>query len=90
MSKIGKKTILLPKESSIAIDGSQLTVKGPKGTKVLTINDKIFSSKMNEKNEFQLQPLGKKVDKKTSIMWGTLRSIVNNAVKGVTDGHKKY
>ena len=22
-------------------------------------------------------------------MWGTLRSIVNNAVKGVTDGHEK-
>ena len=82
MSKIGKKTILLPKDSSIDINGSQLTVKGPKGTKVLTINDKIFSSKMNEKNEFQLNPLDKKVDKKTSIMWGTLRSIVNNAVKG--------
>ena len=89
MSKIGKKTILLPKDSSIDINGSQLTVKGPKGTKVLTINDKIFSSKMNEKNEFQLNPLEKKVDKKTSIMWGTLRSIINNAVKGVTVGHEK-
>ena len=89
MSKIGKKTILLPKDSSIDINGNQLTVKGPKGTKVLTINDKIFSSKMNEKNEFQLNPLDKKVDKKTSIMWGTLRSIVNNAVKGVTVGHEK-
>ena len=89
MSKIGKKTILLPKDSSIDINGNQLTVKGPKGTKVLTINDKIFSSKMNEKNEFQLNPLDKKVDKKTSIMSGTLRSIVNNAVKGVTVGHEK-
>ena len=64
MSKIGKKTILLPKDSSIDINGSQLTVKGPKGTKVLTINDKIFSSKMNEKNEFQLNPLEKKLIKK--------------------------
>ncbi len=89
MSKIGKKTILLPKDSSIDINGSQLTVKGPKGTKILTINDKIFSSKINEKNEFQINPLDKKVDKKISIMWGTLRSIVNNAVKGVTAGHEK-
>ncbi len=89
MSKIGKKTILLPKDSSIDINGNQLTIKGPKGTKVLTVNDKIFSSKMNEKNEFQLNPLEKNVDKKTSIMWGTLRSIVNNAVKGVTVGHEK-
>ena len=45
MSKIGKKNILLPKESSIKIEGSNLTITGPKGTKKLTINDKIFSSK---------------------------------------------
>ena len=88
MSKIGKKNILLPKESSIKIDGSNLTITGPKGTKILTINDKIFSSKLNE-SEFQLTPLEKKVDKKTSIMWGTYRSLINNAVKGVSIGHEK-
>ena len=42
MSKIGKKTIILPKDSSIDINGNQLTVKGPKGTKILTFNDKIL------------------------------------------------
>ena len=42
MSKIGKKNILIPKESSIKIDGSNLTITGPKGTKKLTINDKIL------------------------------------------------
>ena len=88
MSKIGKKNILLPKESSIKIDGSNLTITGPKGTKILTINDKIFSSKLNE-SEFQLTPLEKKVDKKTSIMWGTYRSLINNAVQGVSIGHEK-
>ena len=46
MSKIGKKNILIPKESSIKIDGSNLIITGPKGTKTLTINDKIFSSKV--------------------------------------------
>ena len=50
MSKIGKKNILIPKESSIKIDGANLTISGPKGTKKLTINDKIFSSKLNESN----------------------------------------
>ena len=68
MSKIGKKNIIVPKESSIKIDGSNLTISGPKGTKTLSINDKIFSSKLNEKNEFQILPLDKKIDKKTSIM----------------------
>ena len=88
MSKIGKKNIVIPKESSIKIEGGNLTISGPKGTKKLSINDKIFTSKLNE-SEFKLQPIDKKVDKKTSIMWGTYRSLINNAVKGVSAGHEK-
>ena len=88
MSKIEKKNIVIPKESSIKIDGSNLTITGPKGSKTLTVNDKIFSSKLNE-SEFQILPLEKKVDKKTSIMWGTYRSLINNAVTGVSKGHEK-
>ena len=88
MSKIGKKNIIVPKESSIKIEGPNLTITGPKGTKKLTINDKIFSSKLNEA-EFHLQPLEKKIDKKTSIMWGTYRSLINNAITGVSKGHEK-
>ena len=89
MSKIGKKNITIPKESSIQIDGGSLTISGPKGSQSLTINDKIFSSKVNDKNEFQILPLNKKIDKKTSVMWGTYRSLINNAVTGVSKGHEK-
>ena len=88
MSKIGKKNIVIPKESSIKIEGANLTITGPKGTKKLTINDKIFSSKLNE-SKFEITPLEKKIDKKTSIMWGTYRSLINNAVTGVSTGHEK-
>jgi large subunit ribosomal protein L6 len=88
MSKIGKKNITIPKESSIKIEGPNLTISGPKGTKKLTINDKIFSSNLQD-SEFQLLPLNKKIDKKTSIMWGTYRSLINNAVTGVSAGHEK-
>jgi len=88
MSKIGKKNIIIPKDSSIKIEGANLTISGPKGTKKLTINDKIFSSKLNE-SEFKIQPLTKNIDKKTLIMWGTYRSLINNAVTGVTTGHEK-
>ena len=63
MSKIGKKNILIPKDSSIKIEGANLTISGPKGTKKLTINDKIFSSKSTE-SEFQILPLDKKLIKK--------------------------
>ncbi len=88
MSKIGKKNIILPKDSSIKIEGPNLTITGPKGSKKLTINDKIFSSNLKE-SEFQIKPLDKKIDKKTSILWGTYRSIINNAVTGVSIGHEK-
>ena len=84
-----KKNILLPKDSSIKIEKGLITVTGPKGSKQLSVNDKIFSSKLNEKNEFQILPLNKKIDKKTSIMWGTYRSLINNAVLGVSAGHEK-
>ena len=88
MSKIGKKNIIIPKDSSIKIDGGNLTITGPKGTKKLTINDKIFSSKQIE-SEFKILPMEKNIDKKTSIMWGTYRSIINNAIIGVSTGHEK-
>ena len=88
MSKIGKKNITIPKESSIKIDGGNLTITGPKGSKTLTVNQKIFSSKIDE-NKFQILPLDKKIDKKTSIMWGTYRSLINNAITGVSSGHEK-
>ena len=87
MSKLGKKPILIPKDSSVKMDGNSLLVTGPKGSQKILFNEKIFSSKVNEKNEFHIQPLKK--DKKTSIMWGTYRSLINNAVLGVTKGHEK-
>ena len=65
-----------------------MTISGPKGTKKLSINDKIFSSKLDE-SKFYLEPVEKKIDKKTSIMWGTYRSLINNAVQGVSTGHEK-
>ena len=91
MSKIRKKNITIPKDSSVKSENGTITITGPKGSKQLTINDKIFSVKVNENNEFNITPLAAKkdLDKKTSIMWGTYRSLINNAVLGVSTGHTK-
>jgi large subunit ribosomal protein L6 len=88
MSKIGRKNILIPKDSTVKVEGNKLTISGPKGSKDLTIKDKIFSTTINEKNEFEIKPLAKKADKQTSIIWGTYRSLINNAIKGVSTGHE--
>ena len=71
MSKIGKKNIILPKDSSMKIEGNLITVTGPKGSKNLNIDEKIFSSLVNEKNEIQIKPLEKKIDK----IWHLIISI---------------
>ena len=89
MSKIGKKNIIVPKDASVKSENGVVTVTGPKGSKTLSINDKIFSMTTNEKNEFNIKPSGKDVDTKTSVMWGTYRSLINNAVLGVSVGHEK-
>ena len=87
MSKLGKKAILLPKESTVKVEGDTLLVSGPKGTHKVLFNSKMFSSKINEKNEFKIAPIKK--DKNSSAMWGTYRSLINNAILGVTKGHEK-
>ena len=90
MSKIGKKNIILPKDTSITVEGEKINVKGPKGSKTLFINNKLFTSKVNEKNEFEISPINKKSDDhKISLLWGTYRSLINNAVLGVSKGHEK-
>ena len=43
----------------------------------------------NSKLLSKFELLEKKIDKKTSIMWGTYRSLINNAVLGVSAGHEK-
>ena len=87
MSKLGKKIILLPKDSTIKVDGNNLLVTGPKGSKNVPFNEKLFVTKINEKNEFQILP--NKKNKEISVLWGTYRSLINNAVIGVTKGHEK-
>ena len=35
MSKIGKKNILLPKDTTMKVEGDKITLNGPKGNKSL-------------------------------------------------------
>ena len=87
MSKLGKKPITIPKDTKVVVENGKLIMSGPKGTRELTINDKIFTATIvNDKN------LTLKENNKTEtskIMWGTTRSIINTAIIGVSTGHEK-
>jgi len=87
MSKLGKKPILLSKETKVKVEGDKVIITGPKGSKELSVNEKIFSTSVSKENNLILGLLNKNTN--TKIMWGTTRSILNNAVIGVTKGHEK-
>ena len=42
MSKLGKKPINIPKDTKDKVESGKVILTGPKGTKELSINDKIF------------------------------------------------
>ena len=86
MSKIGKKTIVIPKESKVTIDQNKLLISGPKGSQEIPINSKIFSAEIKE-NLLTIKPI--KLNNEVKRPWGTFRSLVNNAILGTSEGYKK-
>ena len=87
MSKLGKKPIHIPEDTKVKVENGKLILIGPKGTKELSINDKIFSASISNENNLILKLIKK--NETAKIMWGTTRSIVNSALIGVSVGHEK-
>tara|TARA_B100001123_G_scaffold250565_1_gene279659 strand:- start:152 stop:691 length:540 start_codon:yes stop_codon:yes gene_type:complete len=87
MSKLGKKPITIPKDTKVKIEGEKLVLTGPKGSKELTLNAKIFSATVLEDKNLILKLIKK--NETTSVLWGTTRSVINSAIIGVSTGHEK-
>ena len=87
MSKLGKKPISIPKETKIKVESGKLTFTGPKGSKELSINDKIFSTTITDDNNLVLKLLKK--NESLNKIWGTTRSIIESTIIGVSSGHEK-
>ena len=87
MSKLGKKPIAIPKNTKVKVESGKLILTGPKGSKELNINEKIFSTSISENNNLILKLIKK--NERANVMWGTTRSIVNSAIIGVSIGYEK-
>ena len=87
MSKLGKKPISIPKDTKIKLESGRLILTGPKGSKELTINDKIFSATIADEKNLVLKLINK--NEKSNILWGTTRSLINSALIGVSVGFEK-
>ena len=85
MSRIGRKPINIPAGVEVKIDGSVVTVKGPKGT----LTQKVHPN-MNvavEGNEIVVTRPDD--EKENRSLHGLTRTLIHNMVVGVTEGYKK-
>lgn len=85
MSRIGRMPIAVPAGVDVKIDGSTVTVKGPKGTLSRTV-----SSNMKVELDNGVITVSRPDDSKENrSLHGLTRTLVANMVKGVNDGYSK-
>lgn len=85
MSRIGNKSIVVPAGVEVTVNGSLVTVKGPKGTLTQEFNKRM--SIAYENGEIIVKrPSDDKLDKS---LHGLTRTLINNMVTGVTTGFSK-
>ena len=85
MSRIGKKVIAVPKGVKIDVKPGAVEVQGPKGKLLQPLPPGIGFELAGD----QLQARTLREDPELGKFHGLARSLVANAVKGVTDGFRK-
>ena len=88
MSRIGKKTIEIPSGVTVDIKDQDITVKGPKGELSLRLHPRT-QIKQDSKDGADVLVITVTDENEDKAIWGTMRALVANLVKGVTDGFEK-
>jgi large subunit ribosomal protein L6 len=83
MSRIGNQPIPLPAKVEVTLAPGAITVKGPLGTLSRSYADELSIEKDGDKL------VCKSANELAKPMHGTLRALVANMVKGVTEGYEK-
>lgn len=93
MSRIGKLPVLIPKGVSVKIDGSRVSVKGPVGELSWSLPERIGITHEEAKGQLQVTPLVagglETKDRQVRMYFGLARALVENMVKGVSQGFEK-
>ena len=84
MSRIGLNPVSIPEGVSVNVNGSVVNVKGPKGE----LNQK-FDSDFKIKIEDNVLTVSRPSEQKRhKSLHGLYRSLINNAVHGVSEGYE--
>jgi len=85
MSRIGKRPIPVPAGVTVAINGSHVTVKGPKGQLARMLPAEMIVAQEGA----ELQVKRPSDEERHKALHGLTRTLVANMVEGVTTGFKK-
>ena len=85
MSRIGRKPITVPAGVEVTIDGSAVTVKGPKGTLSGTFNSNMTIAM----DEGVINVTRPNDEKENRSLHGLTRTLIANMVEGVSNGYSK-
>jgi len=85
VSRIGKKPIRIPESVSIDIRGSDIAVKGPKGELIVPIQPELRVKSSDD----IIEVICPSQDKYARSLHGLTRSLIANAVQGVSEGFEK-
>ena len=88
MSLIGKLPIKIPEGVSVNLDNQTVVVTGPKGELRINLPRNVFIEIGDTTKEIKVLVKGK--NKQSKALHGTNRALINNMVKGVTDGWSKH
>ena len=86
MSRIGRLPVTVPSGVDVTIDGSNLTVKGPKGQLALDVAEPIT---VEAAEDGSLQVSRPDDERESRSRHGLTRSLIANMVEGVTNGYTK-
>ncbi len=82
MSRIGKTPVDVPSDVNISVEEQRIIIKGKLGQLEARLDDSV--NVVVDDGKVSVTPAND--SKAARSMWGTLRSIISNMVKGVTDG----
>ena len=85
MSRVGKKPVSVPSGVTANMQGKTISVKGPKGTLSLLVDDRVKVAM--DKDAINVDPADE--SKEARALWGTTRANLNNIVTGVTQGFER-
>ena len=85
MSRIGERNLVIPDGVTVNVDGTLVTVKGPKGELNLEVS-KLVSVVVEDGVVLTKQI---KPSKEANVMQGTTNSLISNMITGVSKGYDK-